>query len=97
MQKTFVPKNPGAARSWKLFDATDKPLGRLAVHIANALRAKDRPTFDPSIDQGDFVIVINADKVRLSLPLPKIKSTAICIAIDDAQSIHTVCTSLIFN
>ena len=66
MHKTFVPKNPGAARSWKLFDATDKPLGRLAVHIANALRAKDRPTFDPSIDQGDFVIVINADKVRLT-------------------------------
>lgn len=66
MQKSFVPKDPGAARSWKLMDATDRPVGRLAVKIANALRGKDRPSFDPSIDTGDFVIVLNADKVRLT-------------------------------
>lgn len=66
MQKTFIPKNPGTDRKWLLVDATDKPLGRMAVKIANALRGKDRPTFDPSIDQGDFVIVINAEKVRLT-------------------------------
>ena len=66
MTKTFVPKDPGTARKWQLVDATDKPLGRLAVNIANALRGKDRPTFDPSVDTGDFVIVINAEKVRLT-------------------------------
>jgi large subunit ribosomal protein L13 len=66
MTKTFIPKNPGEARSWQLVDATDKPLGRLAVNIANTLRGKNRPTFDPSVDQGDFVIVVNAEKVRLT-------------------------------
>jgi len=66
MTKTFIPKNPGAARGWQLVDATDKPLGRLAVNIANELRGKNRPTFDPSVDQGDFVVVINAEKVRLT-------------------------------
>lgn len=66
MQKTFVPKNPGTDRKWFLVDAAGKPLGRLAVNIANTLRGKDRPTFDPAIDQGDFVIVINAEKVLLT-------------------------------
>jgi len=66
MMKTFVPKNPGDARSWQLVDATNKPLGRLAVNIANTLRGKTRPTFDPSVDAGDFVIVINAEKVLLT-------------------------------
>ena len=65
MTKTFIPKNPGSARSWQLVDATDKPLGRLAVNIANTLRGKNRPTYDPSVDQGDFVVVVNAEKVRL--------------------------------
>ncbi|MBQ7190763.1 MAG: 50S ribosomal protein L13 [Kiritimatiellae bacterium] len=66
MQKTFVPKNPGTNRKWFLVDAAGKPLGRLAVNIANTLRGKDRPTFSPAIDQGDFVIVINAEKVLLT-------------------------------
>ncbi len=66
MTKTFIPKNPGYARSWQLVDATDKPLGRLAVNIANTLRGKTRPTFDPAVDTGDFVIVVNAEKVRLT-------------------------------
>lgn len=66
MQKTFVPKNPGADRKWFLVDAAGKTLGRLAVNIANTLRGKDRPTFDPAIDQGDFVVVINAEKVHLT-------------------------------
>lgn len=66
MQKTFIPKNPGTDRKWILVDAADKPLGRLAVNIANTLRGKDRPTYDPSVDQGDFVIVLNAEKVRLT-------------------------------
>ena len=66
MMKTFIPKDPGDTRSWQLVDATDKPLGRLAVNIANTLRGKNRPTFDPSVDMGDFVIVVNAEKVRLT-------------------------------
>jgi len=66
MMKTFIPKNPGEARGWQLVDATDKPLGRLAVNIANTLRGKTSPTFTPSVDTGDFVIVVNAEKVRLT-------------------------------
>ena len=64
--KTFVPKDPGEGRRWVMVDAAEKPLGVLAVKIANALRGKDRPTFAPQIDTGDFVIVLNAAKVRLS-------------------------------
>ena len=64
--KTYVPKDPGDARRWTVVDAKDQPLGRLAVKIANALRGKDRPTFAPQIDTGDFVIVLNAATVRLS-------------------------------
>ncbi len=64
--KSFRPKISEEARNWCIVDAAGKPLGRLAVNIANTLRGKDRPTFDPSVDQGGFVIVINADKVRLS-------------------------------
>ncbi len=64
--KSFRPKCPGADRKWLVVDATNKPLGRLAVNIVNTLRGKDRPTFDPSVDTGDFVIVVNADKVLLT-------------------------------
>lgn len=64
--KTYIPTNPGTARSWYLVDATDKPLGRLAVNIANTLRGKNRPSYSPSVDLGDFVIVVNAEKVRLT-------------------------------
>ncbi len=64
--KTYIPMNPGTARSWYLVDATDKPLGRLAVNIANTLRGKNRPSFSPSVDMGDFVVVVNAEKVRLT-------------------------------
>jgi large subunit ribosomal protein L13 len=64
--KTTKPQDPGANRRWLLVDAADKPLGRLAVAIANTLRGKNRPDFDPSVDIGDFVIVINAEKVVLT-------------------------------
>jgi len=64
--KTTVPKNPGENRKWLLVDAADKPLGRMAVVIANTLRGKNRVDFDPSVDTGDFVIVINAEKVKLT-------------------------------
>lgn len=65
--KTFVPNTPSyEERRWHVIDAKDKPLGRLAVAIANALRGKDTRTFDPSVDTGAFVVVINAEKVRLT-------------------------------
>jgi large subunit ribosomal protein L13 len=53
-------------RKWHVVDATDQPLGRLASEIAKVLRGKHRPTFTPNADTGDFVIVINAEKIKLT-------------------------------
>lgn len=64
--KTFLPKDPGKNRAWFLVDAKDKPLGRLAVRIADILRGKNKVTFTPHIDTGDFVVVTNAEKVKLT-------------------------------
>jgi large subunit ribosomal protein L13 len=64
--KTYLPKNDLAARTWRVIDADGAILGRLAVQIADALRGKDAPTFTPHLDTGAFVVVINAEKVRLS-------------------------------
>lgn len=64
--KSFVPKNPGEDRRWLVVDAADQPLGRLAVQIANMLRGKNKPTFSPHVDMGEFVVVINAEKVKLT-------------------------------
>ena len=66
MQKSYRAPNPGDNRQWFAIDAKDKPLGRLAVVVANKLRAKDLPTFDPSVDAGAFVIVTNAALVKLT-------------------------------
>ena len=66
MQKSYHAPNPGENRTWFLIDAKDQPLGRLAVVIANKLRAKDLATFDPSVDAGAFVIVTNAASVKLT-------------------------------
>jgi len=64
--KSFVAKDPGVERAWVVVDAADKTLGRLAVKIANVLRGKDKPTFTPHVDTGGFVVVINAEKVKLT-------------------------------
>ena len=66
MQKSYRAPNPGENRPWFIIDAKDQPIGRLAVVIANKLRAKDLPTFDPSVDAGAFVVVINAASVKLT-------------------------------
>ena len=66
MQKSYRAPNPGDNRPWFHIDAKGRPLGRLAVAIANKLRAKDAPTFDPSVDAGAFVIVTNASLVKLT-------------------------------
>ncbi len=64
--KTTLAKDPGTNRAWWIVDAQDRVLGRMATHIANRLRGKDKPSYTPHIDTGDFVIVINADKVKLT-------------------------------
>jgi large subunit ribosomal protein L13 len=66
MQGTYSARAADITRSWFIVDATGKPLGRLASEIARVLRGKHRPTFTPHVDTGDFVIVVNADKVALS-------------------------------
>lgn len=66
MTRTFTPKAGEAQREWLVIDATDVVLGRLASHAAAILRGKHKPTFAPHMDMGDFVIVINADKVALT-------------------------------
>ena len=63
---TYTPKAGDTTRSWYVIDATDVVLGRLAVEAAKLLRGKHKPTFTPNVDGGDFVIVINADKVAVS-------------------------------
>jgi large subunit ribosomal protein L13 len=64
--RTYTPKPGDLQRDWYVIDATDVVLGRLATQVATLLRGKHKPTFAPHADGGDFVIVINADKVALS-------------------------------
>jgi large subunit ribosomal protein L13 len=64
--KTFSLKKENIDHNWWLLDAEDKVLGRLASKAASILRGKHKPNFTPHIDNGDFVIIINADKVRLT-------------------------------
>lgn len=64
--KTTLAKAETTTHGWKIVDAKDQILGRLAVIIANSLRGRDKPTYTPHVDTGDFVIVINADKVKLT-------------------------------
>lgn len=62
MKTTYIPKKESVERKWIHIDAEGKTLGRLAVSIANVLRGKNKPTFTPHVDCGDFVVVTNADK-----------------------------------
>lgn len=64
--KTYMAKKEEVKRSWFLIDATDIPLGRLAAQVAVLLRGKHKPIFTPHVDTGDYVVVINAEKVRLT-------------------------------
>ncbi|QOR47150.1 50S ribosomal protein L13 [Trueperella pecoris] len=64
--RTFTPKPGDIEKKWYVIDATDVVLGRLAAQVAPLLRGKHKPTFAPHVDTGDFVIVINADKVALT-------------------------------
>ena len=64
--RTYSPKPGEIERQWHIIDASDVVLGRLATHAATLLRGKHKPTFAPHIDTGDFVIIINAEKVALT-------------------------------
>ena len=64
--KTYSPKAKDIEREWRVIDAADKTLGRVAAQVANLLMGKHKPIYAPHIDTGDYVVVINAAKVRLT-------------------------------
>ncbi|MDA7786070.1 50S ribosomal protein L13 [Gammaproteobacteria bacterium] len=64
--KTFALKKEEVQRQWFIIDASDKVLGRLATKVADRIRGKDKPTFTPHTDGGDYVVVINADKIKVT-------------------------------
>lgn len=66
MNKTTLPSLASLDRQWYVVDAADQTLGRLASEVAQILRGKNKPTYTPHLDTGDFVVVINAEKVRVS-------------------------------
>ncbi len=72
--KTFVPKPSEHVRKWYVVDASGKILGRIATEIAKRIRGKDNPLFTPYYDLGASVIVINADKVKLTGKKPGLKT-----------------------
>ena len=64
--KTFSAKNEEVERGWYLIDATGKTLGRLATDIASRLRGKHKVEYTPHVDTGDYIVVVNADKIRVT-------------------------------
>lgn len=66
MTKTFVANSATAERNWLVVDATGQTLGRLATQIADALRGKRKPEYTPHVDTGDFVVVINAERIQVT-------------------------------
>ncbi len=66
MSDTYLPPQSTIERNWYVVDAADQRLGRLASTVANVLRGKNKPTFTPHLDTGDFVVVINAEKVAVT-------------------------------
>lgn len=64
--KTFMQTKENVERNWYVIDAANKPLGRVATKAAHVLRGKNKPTYTPHLDCGDYVIIINADKVKLT-------------------------------
>ena len=66
MQKSYMAKESTITREWLLVDAAGMPIGRLAAQVAAILRGKHKPTFTPHLDTGDFVVIVNTDKVVLT-------------------------------
>ena len=73
MNKTSVPSIDSIERQWYLVDAENQTLGRLATEVASVLRGKNKATYTPHLDTGDFVVVVNADKIRVSGNKPQQK------------------------
>ena len=63
---SYLAKAGQAERKWYIIDAADRPVGRLAARVARILTGKHKPTYTPHVDTGDYVVVVNADKVRLT-------------------------------
>jgi large subunit ribosomal protein L13 len=72
--KTYTPKAPDIQRRWWVVDAENKVLGRLASEVAQILRGKHKPMFTPHLDTGDYVIVVNAEKVKMTGTKPETKA-----------------------
>ena len=66
IMKTYSQKKENVDRNWFVVDATDRILGRVATKIADRIRGKDKPTFTPHTDGGDYVIVVNAEKIKVT-------------------------------
>ena len=66
MNKTSIPSIDSNNRQWYLVDAENQTLGRLATEVASVLRGKTKPNFTPHLDTGDFVVVVNAEKIRVT-------------------------------
>lgn len=66
MQKTYIPKADDLSSEWVLVDANDQYLGRLATQIASLLLGKHKPGFTPGVEMGDFVVVVNAERIRVT-------------------------------
>jgi len=64
--KSFIPKPEDIIRKWYIVDAANKPLGRVASQVASILRGKNKPIYTPHVDTGDYVIILNAEKVMLT-------------------------------
>lgn len=66
MSSTYFPSNPKPVRRWHVIDAKEQVLGRIATHAALLLRGKGKPTYTPYLDEGDFVVILNAAQVKLT-------------------------------
>jgi large subunit ribosomal protein L13 len=66
MNKTFIPSSDYTQKKWYQIDATDKTLGRLSTEVANILQGKNKVNYYPSVDMGDYVIIINAEKISVT-------------------------------
>ena len=64
--RTYVPKESEISREWVVMDAADQVLGRLATEVARILRGKHKPDYTPHLDTGDFVVIVNAERVHLT-------------------------------
>jgi len=66
VEKTYIPKAAEISQQWYLVDASDQVLGRLATQIANILLGKNKPNYTPGMDTGDYVIVVNCERIRVT-------------------------------